>query len=419
MESAKKTAPKPEPPVRRHTQTRPAAWLSPSHDPGGPLVAAPAVWRCVLPGTVAHSYPAPGPGKAGGGVANFTLIAGRIGQRVTQPAERLRLGRGALQRDTACTAVAAPPHTPHPTQPRTNALHPRRTLLNAHSPATHTTWRRPPTTALPLFNTRLAHDPRTRPRHSAAPGGAPTACATARPRLGSATQPTPLGAPPRPCLRTLRHQRQRTHRRLTPRHPRACPTPPRSPPPPRATPDTCTAARTTHHASRFTRGHRTLPAQHTHHASRVAIARHPLNTSPLARRRTHHASHAATAPPAQHTHARSRDGSTLERRSARRPAPPALNAAHLLRRASLRGHAPVAATARRPPAVKSLRLAARRGDARARCLRPLGRPPRSQRLGPRPSLDAAAFATCAERTRLVPCSNFAHVIKDTVNIVAF
>ena len=56
----------------------------------------------------------------------------------------------------------------------------------------------------------------------------------------------------------------------------------------------------------------------------------------------------------------------------RRPALPALNAAHLSRRASLRGHTPVAATARRPPAVESLLLAARRGDARARFSRPLG-----------------------------------------------
>ena len=80
---------------------------------------------------------------------------------------------------------------------------------------------------------------------------------------------------------------------------------------------------------------------------------------------------------------RVRDGSTLGRRSTRRPSPPALNAARLLRRASLRSHTPVAATARRPPAVESLLLAARRGDARARCSRPLGRPPRSRRLDTR------------------------------------
>ena len=98
------------------------------------------------------------------------------------------------------------------------------------------------------------------------------------------------------------------------------------------------------------------------------------------------------------------DGSTPGRRSTRRPAPPALHAARLLRRASLRGHPPVAATARLPPAVKSPLLVARRGVARARCSRPLSRPPRSRRLDTRPSLDAAAFASCAERgASLTPC----------------
>ena len=101
---------------------------------------------------------------------------------------------------------------------------------------------------------------------------------------------------------------------------------------------------------------------------------------------------------------RVRDGSTLSRRSMRRLALPALNAAHLSRRASLRGHTPVAATARRPPAVESLLLAARRGDARARFSRPLGRPPRSRRPDTQPPLDAAACASCAERgTSLAPC----------------
>ena len=65
----------------------------------------------------------------------------------------------------------------------------------------------------------------------------------------------------------------------------------------------------------------------------------------------------------------------------------------------------VAATARRPPAVESLLLAARRGDARARRSRPLGRPPLSRRPDTRPPLDAAAFA-CAERGAfLAPCSS--------------
>ena len=93
---------------------------------------------------------------------------------------------------------------------------------------------------------------------------------------------------------------------------------------------------------------------------------------------------------------RVRDRSALSRRSTRRPALPALNAARVLRRASLRGHAPVAATARRPPAVVSLLLVARRGHAR--CSRPLGRPPpRSRRLDTQPPLGVPACASCVER----------------------
>ena len=100
---------------------------------------------------------------------------------------------------------------------------------------------------------------------------------------------------------------------------------------------------------------------------------------------------------------RIRDGPTLGRRSMRRPSP-ALNAARFLRRAPLRGHTPVAATTRRPPAVELLLLAARRGDARARSSRPLGRPPHSRRLDTRPPLDAAAFASYADRSAsLAPC----------------
>ena len=79
----------------------------------------------------------------------------------------------------------------------------------------------------------------------------------------------------------------------------------------------------------------------------------------------------------------------------------ALDAARLLRRAPLRGHSPVAATARRPPAVESRLLAARRGAARARCSRPLGRPPRSRRPDTRPPLDAAAFASALDAARLL------------------
>ena len=138
----------------------------------------------------------------------------------------------------------------------------------------------------------------------------------------------------------------------------------------------------------------------------------------------------------------------------RRLAPPALYAARLLRCVSLRSHTPVAAAARRtarrqdaaacrswrrrsrallaparlatavaaarhsaacascavnatrprplrldgPPAVKTQLLAARGGDARARCLRPLGWPPQSRRLGTRrlapPALHAARLLRC-------------------------
>ena len=121
-----------------------------------------------------------------------------------------------------------------------------------------------------------------------------------------------------------------------------------------------------------------------------------------ARRSSRRRSRALLAP--ARSDAAFRDGSALGRRSTRRLSPPALNAARLLRRVSLRGHTLVAATARRPPAVDSLMLAARRGDARAHCSRPLGRPPLLRRLDTRPPLDAAVVASCAERsTTLAPC----------------
>ena len=289
--------------------------------------------------------------------------------------------------------MAAPPHTPHPTQPRTNALHPRRTLLNAHSPATHTTWR-------PTTHNRAApfqHSPRTRPAHTTPPQRrtrrrthhqrhrtpparqrhtAHSPGRAAPPVLADSSTPTsahaqaPHASPPTrvPDTTTLtaataryaRHVHRRTHNA------------------PRFTLHTWPshAARSTH-ASRFARGHRTPPAQHK-----------PARQAPHASRfaRGHSAARST------HTRTQSRRlDTTVERRSARRPAPPALNAAHLLRRASLRGHAPVAETARRPTAVESVRLAARRGDARARCSRPRGRTPHSQRLDTRPPLDAAGL----------------------------
>ena len=88
---------------------------------------------------------------------------------------------------------------------------------------------------------------------------------------------------------------------------------------------------------------------------------------------------------------RIRNGSTLGRRSMRRPSPPALNAARVFAPCfSAQSHV-VAAADRRPPAVESLLRAARRGDAHARCSRPLGRPPLLRWLNTWPPLDAAAL----------------------------
>ena len=81
----------------------------------------------------------------------------------------------------------------------------------------------------------------------------------------------------------------------------------------------------------------------------------------------------------------------------RRLAPPALYAA-LLRCVSLRSTRPWPLRLDGPPAVKTQLLAARGGDARARCLRPLGWPPQSRRLGTRrlapPALYAARLLRC-------------------------
>ena len=132
----------PERPLRRRPLTTPrrcrsAAGSTPAAQPPpstpGDLMARLTLRRRGRALWPIERNPAPGPGKTGGGVANFTLIAGGAMQRVPQPVVRLRLGRGALQRDTACTAVAAPLTHNHPAQPRTKlALHTTR----AHGPAT-------------------------------------------------------------------------------------------------------------------------------------------------------------------------------------------------------------------------------------------------------------------------------------------
>ena len=81
-------------------------------------------------------------------------------------------------------------------------------------------------------------------------------------------------------MRTIRHQRQRTHRRLTPRHARARPTPQHPPPPPRATPDTCPRRAHTH----LTTDIASLPA---HAAPRVAARRAARATHPTSTPRVH------------------------------------------------------------------------------------------------------------------------------------
>ena len=117
----------------------------------------------------------------------------------------------------------------------------------------------------------------------------------------------------------------------------------------------------------------------------------PLHAAPL----VHSSRRAAAFATARHSAAARRGGLRLLRLTR-----------SVFRRASLRGHTPVAATARRPPAAESLLLAARRGDARTCCSRPLGRTPRSRQLGTRPSVVAAACASCAERgASHAPCSS--------------
>ena len=81
----------------------------------------------------------------------------------------------------------------------------------------------PPTkTALPSSKTRLAHDPRTQPRHHAAPGAAPTARAAARPpaRQRRAAHSTGRAAPPE-LADPSNANVQRTHRRSRLAHTRA------------------------------------------------------------------------------------------------------------------------------------------------------------------------------------------------------
>ena len=71
-----------------------------------------------------------------------------------------------------------------------------------------------------------------------------------------------------------------------------------------------------------------------------------------------------------------------------------------------------------PPAVKTQLLAARGGDARARCLRPLGRPPQSRRLDTRrlapPALHVARLLRCVSLRRRSLTSQQQKVANETV-----
>ena len=71
-----------------------------------------------------------------------------------------------------------------------------------------------------------------------------------------------------------------------------------------------------------------------------------------------------------------------------------------------------------PPAVKTQLLAARGGDARARCLRPLGRPPQSRRLDTRrlapPALPVARLLRCVSLRRRTLTSQQQKVANETV-----
>ena len=71
-----------------------------------------------------------------------------------------------------------------------------------------------------------------------------------------------------------------------------------------------------------------------------------------------------------------------------------------------------------PPAVKTQLLAARGGNARARCLRPLGRPPQSRRLDTRrlapPALRMARLPRGVSLRRRSPTSQQQKVANETV-----
>ena len=282
--------------------------------------------------------------QAAGSAARWTTPTG-----ARRPAAGHRLHRSGC-----------PPSHNHPAQPRTNTFHPRRTILNAHSPAPHTTWR-------PTTHNRAApfqHSPRTRPAHTTPPQRrtrrrthrqrhrspparqrhtAHSSGRAAPPELADSSTPTsahaqaPHASPPTrvpdtttltaATARSARHVPRRTHNaprftlRTWPSHAARSTHASRFARGHRTPPAQHRPARQAPHASRFARGHRTPPAQHTH----ARKTRTPRRAAALRSFQAAAASHSplARAPTAPHIAAARRSS----RRRSRAPLAPARSAA--------------------------------------------------------------------------------------------
>ena len=178
----------------------------------GPLSALSGAWS----GTVALPNRSPGPGKPGGGVTNFALIAGRVTQRTPQPAVRLRLGRGGLQRDTAAAAptrcarrslrsVLAFQHLPrtrpaHTAPPQRSAR--RRIYRQCH---------RPP----PARQRRTAHSPGRAAPPELADSSTPTSAHTQAPHASPRTRAPNTTTLAAATVRYARSVPRRAHTHLT------------------------------------------------------------------------------------------------------------------------------------------------------------------------------------------------------------